>query len=118
MTIDQKRYADMAEWAESDEPTVRPGVKIERGTPTGHAEVTAMLLEAADTEEDRAAVRRTAGRPTLDPHAPSGVSPLWQVRAPRSLDQAMRQLAHAQGRSFSAVLRDAAEEYLATHQAS
>lgn len=117
MTIDQKRYADLAAWAESDEPTVRPDAKIERGTPASRAEVTAMLLESADTDEDRAMIRRTAGRPTLDPHAPTGASPLWQVRAPKGLDQAMRQLAHAQGRSFSAVLRDAAEEYLATHRA-
>ncbi|MCL2467492.1 MAG: ribbon-helix-helix domain-containing protein [Micrococcales bacterium] len=118
MTIDQKRYADLAAWAESDEPTIRPDATVERGTPASCAEVTAMLLEAADTDDDRAMIRRTAGRPTLDPDAPAGPSPLWQVRAPKSLDHAMRNLARAQGRSFSAVLRDAASQYLATHQAS
>jgi len=110
-------WEDSAEWAESDEPTIRPGAKIVRGTPASQAKVTAMLLEAADTDEDRVMIRRTAGRPTLDPQT-AGVSPLWQVRAPKGLDEAMRRLAEAQGRSFSAVLRDAAAEYLATHQAS
>jgi len=60
----------------------------------------------------------TKGRPALDPHAPTGKSPLWQVRAPKSLDQAMRDIAKAEGRSFSESLRDAATTYLAQHRAS
>lgn len=56
--------------------------------------------------------RSRRGRPTLERNRPSGPSPLWQVRAPRSLDDALRARAAAEGRSFSEVLRDAAREYL------
>lgn len=112
-------YNDLSEWAESDEPTVRPGAKILRGEDARAA--SRALLEAAteDDPEGRALVRGAAtGRPSLDSAAPAGTSPLWQVRAPKSLDVALRELAKAEGRSFSEVLRAAATEYLATHRAS
>jgi len=115
MTIDQKRYVEMAEHAETREPTIGPDTVIERG-PEGRDETLAMLLEAADTEAEREHIRNLGGRPTLDPDA-DGPSPLWAVRAPQSLDTAMRALAQRQGRSFSTVLRDAAQDYLAAHQA-
>ena len=116
MTTDREYHEELMRWAESDEPTVRPGTVVRRG-PEGRDEVHAMLMDAASTEQERDMIRRTAGRPALDPDAPGSPSPLWAVRAPQSLDAAMRSLAQRQGRSFSAVLRDAAQDYLAAHQA-
>ena len=119
MTADNDRdyHAELMRWAESDEPTVRPGTVVKRGS-QGRDEVHDMLMAAANTDEERDMIRRTAGgRPTLDPDADSGPSPLWAVRAPQSLDTAMRSLARQQGRSFSAVLREAAQDYLTAHKA-
>ena len=52
MTIDQKRYAEMAERAETREPTIDPDTVIERD-PEGRDETLTMLLDAADTEAER-----------------------------------------------------------------
>jgi hypothetical protein len=112
-------YDDLAAWAESDAPTVRPGAVVYRGEAAREA-ARALLEEATeDDAEGRALVRRAAGgRPSLDPSEPTGKSPLWQVRAPKSLDRELRDLAIAEGRSFSEVLRDAAVAYLADRRAS
>jgi hypothetical protein len=113
-------YSELAAWAESDQATaaVLKG-RVVRGTAQTRALVHTMLEEV--TEDDpagRELVRRTAGRPALDPaDAGAGPSPLWQARAPRSLDAAMRAQARAEGRTFASVLRDAAREYLVTHRA-
>jgi len=115
MTIDNKRYAEMAARFEADESPVRPGATVQRGA-EAREEARTILLEAADTETEREHIRNLGGRPALDPDA-DGPSPLWAIRAPQSLDTAMRTLAQKQGRSFSAVLRDAAQDYLAAHQA-
>lgn len=115
----QNDYDALAAWAESDAPRVRPDAVIERGSDAGHAEVAAMLRDAAESPAEVAeverAIERTAGRPSLAATSPKGTSPLWQVRAPEHLDAALRARAHAEGRSFSAVLRDAATEYLTRH---
>ena len=112
------RYDDLAAWAESDEPAIRPDAVVHRGEAARDA--SRALLEAV-TEDDpagRETLRRAArGRPALDP-ATSGASPLWQVRAPASLDQALRAQATAEGRTLSEVLRDAATAYLTEHRAS
>jgi Ribbon-helix-helix protein, copG family len=112
-------YDDLAAWAASDAPTVRPDATIYRGD-AARAASRALLEEATEDDAAGRELLRTAtrGRPTLDPHAPTGESPLWQVRAPKSLDQALRDLAKSEGRSFSEVVRTAAAEYLATHRAS
>lgn len=111
-----KEQADaLTAWAESDAPTVQPGTRTERGE-DARAAARAMLLAAAgDDPQAQAMIRRLEpGRPGLDEGA-TGPAPVWQVRAPRSLDQAMRARAQAEGRNLSAVLRDAATQYLATH---
>ena len=114
-TNHQTDYDALAAWAESDEPTVRPGTKMVRGTPEGHAALRAMLEEGAETEEEKAllaSVRR--GRPSLDPSAkPGTTSPMWRVRAPEDLNAAARARAEAEGRDLSALVRDAVQAYLA-----
>jgi hypothetical protein len=103
----------LTDWAESDAPTIQPGAIRHRGTAQSRAVVAAMLAEAAETPADIAALERAGGRPSLAADRPAGESPLWQVRAPQSLDTALRARAQAEGRTLSQVLRDAASEYLA-----
>ncbi len=108
-------YDELAAWAESDAPTIRPDAVVRQGTPASHAAVRALLTEAADTSADVETIARSVGRPTLAVKRPAGSSPLWQIRAPQALDEQMRARAAAEGRPFSEVLRDAAAEYLIAH---
>lgn len=112
-------YDKLARWAESDAPQVRPDAAAHRGTPDSRAAALAMLHDAAgDNPADVELLERSTsggGRPSLAAPGPAGTSPLWQIRAPRELDAALRARADAEGRSFSEVLRDAATEYLAAH---
>ena len=112
-------YDELARWAESDAPQVRPDAAVHRGTPESRAAALVMLSDAAgDNPGDVELLERstsTGGRPSLAAAGPAGKSPLWQIRAPKELDAAMRARAEAEGRSFSEVLRDAASEYLAAH---
>jgi len=117
MENDTEKYEALAAWAESDAPTIRPGAVIRHGSPELHAEMAAMLAEVvADDPESAAALERvTGGRPTLAAGAPAGDSPAWRVRVPRTLDEAVRARAAAEGRKISAVVREAVEEYMARH---
>ena len=63
MKLDQQRYAEMATRFAADETPVPPGTKFVRGTPASRAKVTAMLLDAADTEQAREHIRKLGGRP-------------------------------------------------------
>lgn len=109
-----KKYDDLAAWAESDAPTIRPDAAVRRGTDTSREAARALLAAAAaDDPSDAALLERAGGRPSLD--ATPGPSPMWKVRAPKHLDEQVRALAAAEGRSVSEVLRDAASEYLTRH---
>ncbi|MBA3019649.1 ribbon-helix-helix domain-containing protein [Propionicimonas sp.] len=55
------------------------------------------------------------GRPSL---STAGISPSRTVRLPRDLDSALINLARAEGRKPSAIVRDAVADYLAQHHAS
>lgn len=116
MSEKQDRAAALAAWAESDEPTIRPGAVVERGEAARESARALLAQFAGDDPQVAEAIERSApGRPTLAADGPAGTSPLWQVRAPQSLDNALRERAKAEGRSFSDVLRTAAAEYLAAH---
>lgn len=111
-------YDELARWAESDVPQVRSDAVIHRGTAESHAATRALLEDALDASDVVTAemVRGSAGgRPSLAADRPAGKSPLWQIRAPQALDEALRARADAEGRTLSEVLRDAAAEYLAAH---
>lgn len=111
-------YEELARWAESDAPQVRPDAVIHRGTPESRAAARALLEDSLDMSDSVTAelVRSTVGgRPSLAADRPAGKSPLWQIRAPQALDEALRARADAEGRTISEVLRDAAAEYLAAH---
>ena len=109
-----REAAEAAAWAESDERTIRPGAKAQRGTEETRAATRAMLTEAAadDPESAELLARVAGGRPSLGGTSPAGASPMWKVRAPADLDAAARQRAEAEGRSFSDLVRDAVTSYL------
>jgi|SRR5689334_3246892 Ribbon-helix-helix protein, copG family len=117
MNTNEDRSAELAAWAESDAPTVQPRTRVERGEAARESARAMLLAAAGDDPEARALIRRLEpGRPGLDPTDP-GAAPMWKVRAPRALDEAMRERAAAEGRSLSELLRDAAAQYLASKAA-
>lgn len=107
----------LAAWAASDAPTIQPDAKVIQGSAASRAAALEMLLDAAEDPSEVVAVEKaaTSGRPSLSTRGPSGASPLWQIRAPHDLDEALRARAAAEGRTFSEVLRDAASQYLDAH---
>ena len=64
---DQARYAEMSARIEAGESDTNPDAVTVLGTPEVHAQVTAMLLAAADTDEEREHIRNLGGRPGLEP---------------------------------------------------
>lgn len=93
-----------AEWAESQMTLRRGGSPVAlRGTDA--AAFGSDLIE-----------RSKGGRPSIDPEAkPGHHSRAVQVRVDDSLDRALAELARAQHRSKSAVVRDALAAYVSTH---
>jgi hypothetical protein len=74
-------------------------------------EVTDKIAEEAEAGYDLTkAVVYTRGRPSLNG---SGESRLIQVRVDDGLDDQIRTLAEEQGRTISAVVRDALRQYMA-----
>lgn len=118
MSNNQRRVDELAAWAESDEPTVRPGATVLRGDAAQAAARALMQDATADDPSGRDMVARIArrGRPRLNPDLdPGQAGPLWNIRMPIDLDTAMRAQASTEGRPLSEVVRQAAAEYLATH---
>jgi hypothetical protein len=108
------RLEEMANWAESDEVTVRPGATIVRDDKELHALARRKFdAGAADDQELRAAVvRARSGRRKLDPDEGPGPSLMWQVRVPVELDEAVRERAASTGQPLSQVIRQAVARYL------
>lgn len=104
----------LEQWAASDEPTVRDDAIVTGPTEEARDAMHQILMGAAFPEQ-KEDIERAAkgGRPRLSPG--EGRSPLWRVRVPEPLDKDLHAAAEAEGRNFSEVLRDAAEEYLDHH---
>jgi hypothetical protein len=118
---EQLHEAQMMAWAESDAPTVHPATPVLRGDAARQA--ARALLESATSgdPQNRELIRRVArrGRPPLNPDlAPGHRQPTWNIRMPADLDTAMRARAKAEGRHLSDLVRQAAAEYLSSHEAS
>lgn len=63
--------------------------------------------------EDAEVIIRSAGRPPLDPNRQGvGRSPGRQVRLPHHLNNHLKEVAAAENRSVSEVIREAVNEYL------
>lgn len=95
---------DAAKWAE-DRMTLRRGGS-------------SAALHGADAAAFGSALieRSKGGRPSIDPDAKLGQhSHAVQVRVDGSLDRALEDLAKAQHRSKSAVVRDALASYVSSH---
>ncbi|MCG2801949.1 MAG: ribbon-helix-helix domain-containing protein [Cellulomonas sp.] len=107
--VDEELYEQVAD-AFSAETFTLPGDSVvvrgegaEPGRPVLAAYLTPDELDAAS--------RRGRGRPRLSA-AGTGRSPKRQVRLPDDLDAALVRLAQAQGRTPSAIVREAVETYL------
>ncbi|GAB3868579.1 hypothetical protein GCM10028801_44750 [Nocardioides maradonensis] len=110
------KRTDYDEWADqfgSEDYELPAGARAVRGTPEGHEAMRAMLLEAAETPEEQEVLRNLGGRPTLA--ADGGPSVPWRLRVPKSLDAQFGAVVEHEGRSFSEVMRSAAEEYIKAH---
>ncbi|MGL4173651.1 MAG: ribbon-helix-helix protein, CopG family [Actinomycetota bacterium] len=103
---DKDRYAALADWAEHDMTIATDDATILRGKAA--AEFGQKMLEQAG-----------AGRPRLDPtEAVKGRSPRRQLRLPQALSDSVDQLATAQGRPASEVMREAISDYLTRNQSA
>ena len=103
---DKDRYDALADWAEHDRAIAAGDATILRGEAA--AEFGRKMLERAGV-----------GRPRLDPtEAVTGRSPRRQVRLPQALSDGVDQLAAAQGRAASEVMREAIADYLDRNQSA
>lgn len=91
------------DWQLPTDAVVTPG----RGELPGRDHLTPFLSD----DEMEAATRRGRGRPRLSASG-SGHSPKRQVRLPVEVDAALVRLARDQGRTPSAVMRQAIEDYV------
>ncbi|MCL2781991.1 MAG: ribbon-helix-helix domain-containing protein [Actinomycetia bacterium] len=103
MTISDKEAQQLADWAENEMNPSRRSASALRG-------------EAAAAFGRETVVRALGGRPSLDPHAaPGRHSRVRQVRLPADADSNLDQLAAAQHRNPSDIMRAALEEYFRNH---
>lgn len=106
MSSGEKDYRQAAEWAEHD-MTLKPSSK------------TALRGDTAATFGRDLLERATGGRPSIDPKArPGQHSPVRQVRLPAEVNEQLADLARAEHRSPSDVIRAALADYIAAHTAS
>jgi hypothetical protein len=106
----------LVEWAAGD---VRPAGRrpnARRGSAAaehGRAVLEAVLGSAATVD------KAMGGRPPLDPSARRGQhAPVRQVRLPVSMNEQLTELAAAEGRKPSEIIREALAAYLNAHRAS
>jgi len=71
------------------------------------------VTEASTREYTEERARRAGGRPSL--HGGRGSTPTIAIRMPADLRDRLAEVAAAEGRSASAVARDAVEAYIAEH---
>lgn len=100
-----KNYDELAEWAERDMTLPVASKTAKRGK--------------AAAEAGRELLRRSSGRPSLDPEAKPGVyAPRRQVRLPESVSLSVDAIALHEGRKASEIMREAITEYVKVHSAA
>ena len=111
---DQQRA--LIEWAETDLKPSKDHPGTRRGADAaahGRAMLEAALGSPATVE------RAMGGRPPLDPAArPGQHAPVRQVRLPASMNAELSEMAAAEGRRASEIIREAIAIYLNAHRAS
>ncbi|WP_263118969.1 CopG family transcriptional regulator [Cellulomonas fimi] len=106
---DDAHFARLAEQVGADSFELGTYAVVEQGSgDTPGREYLAAFLTADELD---AAVRRGRGRPRLSSSG-AGRSPKRQVRLSEDVDEALLRAARDQGRTPSAVMRQAIEEYL------
>ena len=105
-------YDELARRAEAGELTVKPGTA--RRGPAATEAAAAALLETTGTTSLEDATRVAVGRPSLS-HEGQGRSPVVRARVPQALKERVQQLAAAQHRKESEIVRDALAAYVQTH---
>jgi hypothetical protein len=114
-----KELAALIEEVSAPDYELPADAQIRVGTPEARAATLAMLLEAADSPEEREMIRgASSGRPTLGQTGANGESPMWKVRAEADLDADARAQAEREGRNLSDIIRDGVRLYLTTHAAA
>lgn len=108
-TTDEEYYERIAAEVGADDFELPADAVVRRGH--GDEPGRGYLAPHMAREELDAAVRRGRGRPRLSGSG-SGHSTKRQVRLPDDVDTALVQLAREQGRTPSAVMRDAIEDYV------
>ena len=111
MTGHENREDRRARWAR-DGIDITPNMEVysgEEAARRGRA-----LLESALDEDELATLNSlpAPGRPSVGTNIPKGESPQRRVRLPRDLDDALAARAEREGRTTSAVMRDALTAYL------
>jgi hypothetical protein len=111
-----EEYQAAADWAEHkmDLSKATGGTVLHGAAAAAHGRQ--MLEQAAGgaAELDR----MVRGRPSIDPDAgPGEHSATRQVRLPAATNQQLDALATEQGRTVSAIMRDALTDYFAAHRA-
>ena len=102
---EQKRAAELSEWAESEAFSLPEGMRVIRDNAAARA-----LVSAAIGGEE--VLRPVLGRPALDGTVASGPSPKRQVRLPRDIDALLLRRAEAEHRTPSELMRDAITAYV------
>jgi hypothetical protein len=107
--VDEAYYEQLAAEVEADDYELPADAVVVRGE--GDEPGRAILAQYMTPDDLEAASRRGRGRPRLSSGGP-GRSPKRQVRLPEELDAALVRLAQDQGRTPSAVVREAVETYV------
>lgn len=104
-------YDELALRAEHGGLSVKPGT-VRRGPEAAEA-ARAALLEATGTETVQEATRIAVGRPAL---GGEGKSPVVRARVPQALKDRLHQIAQAQHRKESEIVREALIAYVGSEE--
>lgn len=109
---DNYDWSTLAEMAESGQLPSVSGTTLQGDNAARNGRAALLTATGADSIED--AKHIALGRPRLA--AESDESVTWKVRASAKLDSIVDELAKREGRTRSALIRDAVAEYARTHQ--
>lgn len=101
----------LAEKAEAGALASLEGTALQGADAARDARETLMAVTGTDTIEE--ATKVALGRPPLDAERRENVT--WKVRAPAQLDDLAADIARREGKTLSALIRDAVADYARAH---